>query len=76
MAKSSRRKSGKKKRSPNKYIKFVMKWKKENPDRVKKLGHIGATKEAAAAYRQEHGLAKPAKKRSKRSKRRSRKSKK
>ena len=75
MAKSAKRspKRSSRKRSPNKYIKFVMKWKKEHPDRVKALGHIGATKEAAAAYRKHHGLAKPAKKSRKSKRKKSRK---
>ena len=68
MAKS--RSSGKK-RSPNKYIKYVMKWKKDHADYVKKHGHVMATKEAAKHYRQEHGITKSPKKSKRKSKKRS-----
>ena len=73
MAKSKR--SGKK-RAPNKYIVFVMKWKKDNADYVKKHGHIMATKEAAKHYRQEHGLTKSPKKSRRKSSRKRKSSKK
>ena len=76
MAKKSRKGS---KRKPNKYILFVMAWKKSNKAFVDKHGHIKATKEAAAAYRAEHGLKKKSPKRkskSRKSRRKSRKSRK
>ena len=73
MAKKSRRGS---KRKPNKYIQFVMAWKKSNKAFVDKHGHIKATKGAAAAYRAEHGLKKSPKRKSKSRKSKSRKSRK
>jgi len=56
--------SGKAKRKPNKYILFVMDWKKKNASYVKANGHIKATQEAAKHYRAANGLSKKAPKRS------------
>ena len=66
--------SGKAKRKPNKYIVFVMDWKKKNASYVKANGHIKATQEAAKHYRAANGLTKGSKKASRKgSKKRSRK---
>ena len=54
--------SGKAKRKPNKYILFVMDWKKKNASYVKDHGHVKATQEAAKHYRAAHGLTKGSKK--------------
>ena len=52
--------SGRAKREPNKYVLFVMDWKRENASYVKENGHIKATQEAAKHYRVANALEKVA----------------
>ena len=54
--------SGKSKKKLNKYIVFVMDWKKKNASYVKAHGQAKATQEAAKHYRAANGLTKGSKK--------------
>ena len=52
--------SGNAKRKGNKYVLFIMNWKRENASYVKENGHIKATQEAAKHYRVANALEKVA----------------